>query len=92
MTVRSAPVPSPELFVQVVDGPNAGREIALDKLETLVGRVGLEVVALRRSGEQVALVRIEGRTLSGQSPASDRHLRVGETFSAAGTTLRLTAR
>ena len=65
---HAANLPSPELFVQVVDGPNAGREIALDKAETLVGRVGLEVVALRRSGEHVALVRVEGPTLAGGKP------------------------
>ena len=88
-----APTPSSGLVARVVDGPNAGRVIALDKPQTLVGRVGLEVVALRRNGDAVELVPVEGAAAASTLSASSapRLLRAGDTFSVSGTTLQIAA-
>jgi hypothetical protein len=46
--------------IKVLSGPNAGRSIALDKAESLVGRVGLQVAAIRKNGDAFRLILIEG--------------------------------
>ena len=88
-----APASAPGWVVRVADGPDAGREIALDKEETLLGRIGVEVVALRRNAAGVDLVALDG---DGAEPAADstknRRLQVGDTFTAAGVVLELSCR
>jgi len=93
-TQRVRAVPPATLVVRVVDGPNAGREIALDKHETVLGRVGVAVVALRTYGPSVRLVPIESLDpplhRGAALPADGTELRVGDTFAVAGATLLLT--
>ena len=48
--------------LKVVSGAKAGRIVALVKDETLIGRPGVQVVALRRTSDEVRLVPIEGAT------------------------------
>jgi pSer/pThr/pTyr-binding forkhead associated (FHA) protein len=51
-----------EPALKVVSGAKAGRIVALVKDETLIGRPGVQVVALRRARNQVHIVPIEGAT------------------------------
>jgi FHA domain len=92
-TQRVRVVPPATLVVRVVDGPSAGREIALDKHETVLGRVGVAVVALRTYGSSVRLVPLESvdpPLHNGASlPAEGTELRPGDTFAVAGTMLTL---
>ncbi len=87
-TVR-APVP----LVRVLSGANAGRTLALTKEETLVGRVGLQVAALRRTPQGVILVPIEGAhaPVVNGAPAGAAGLavRVGDVVEIAGARLEL---
>ena len=46
--------------IKVLSGANAGRSVMLTKQETLIGRAGVQVVALRRDAEDVRLVPVEG--------------------------------
>ena len=50
--------PAPAL--KVVSGAKAGRIVALVKDETLIGRAGVQVVALRRTADEVRVVPVEG--------------------------------
>ena len=58
-TSVNAPVP-PDPEIRVLSGSNAGRVIALTKRETLIGRAGVQVAALRREADGIRLVAIEG--------------------------------
>ena len=49
-----------EPALKVVSGAKAGRIVALVKDETLIGRAGVQVVALRRTPDEVRVVPIEG--------------------------------
>ena len=44
----------------MVSGAKAGRIVALVKDETLIGRAGVQVAALRRTPDEVRIVPIEG--------------------------------
>ena len=84
-----APVP----LIRVLSGANAGRTLALTKDETLVGRVGLQVAALRRTPQGVILVPIEGAhapVVNGApSGAAGVAVRVGDVVEIAGARLEL---
>ena len=62
----SPPAPKPFPFgdgepaLKVVSGAKAGRIVALVKDETLIGRPGVQVVALRRTSDEVRVVPVEG--------------------------------
>jgi predicted component of type VI protein secretion system len=58
--VAPAPVQAPVPVIRVLTGANAGRSLPLTKEETLVGRAGLQVAALRRTPDGVFLVPVEG--------------------------------
>ncbi len=49
-----------EPALKVVSGAKAGRIVALVKDETLVGRAGIQVVALRRAADELSVVPVEG--------------------------------
>ena len=51
-----------EPVLKVLSGAKAGRIVALVKDETLIGRPGVQVVALRRRQNEVHVVPIEGAT------------------------------
>src|SRR5207248_3974038 len=49
-----------DFVVRVMTGPSAGRELAISKDEQSVGRVGVAVAALKRVGEEIWLIPVEG--------------------------------
>jgi len=88
----AAPDPVP-MLIRVLDGPSAGREIELSRAEMLFGRIGLQVAALRRTGERVSLVPIEGVLPLSRNgtpvPPEGVEIHGGDMFEIAGTTLSL---
>ncbi len=84
---ETVPVPS----IRVLTGPNAGRAVALTKPVTSIGRVGLQVAAIRRDGAECRLVPIEGDSpphVNGAPvPAEGLLLRAGDVVEIAGTRL-----
>jgi pSer/pThr/pTyr-binding forkhead associated (FHA) protein len=98
--VTPAPPPKPFPFsdgepaLKVVSGAKAGRIVALVKDETLIGRPGVQVVALRRTSDEVRLVPIEGATppcVNGvRVVAAEGHpLAVGDIVEIAGSKLEV---
>ena len=99
---RPAPTPpNPELTqslppmpaIKVLTGPNAGRSVPLLKDETTVGRVGVAVAAIRRSGDAFTLVPLEARDpakVNGRPVGKDAvPLRPDDEIEIAGTKLKL---
>ena len=88
----AAPDPVP-MLIRVLDGPSAGREIELSRAEMLFGRIGLQVAALRRTGERISLVPIEGALPPSRNgtpvPPEGVEIHSGDMFEIAGTTLSL---
>lgn len=88
---RAEPAPA----LKVVSGAKAGRIVALVKSETLIGRTGVQVVALRRTADEVRVVPIEGATpplVNGTPVAPEgRPLAAGDILEIAGTRLEVIA-
>jgi len=83
-----------EPALKVVSGAKAGRIVALVKDETLIGRTGVQVVALRRTPDEVRLVPIEGGTpptVNGvRVVAAEGHpLAIGDIVEIAGAKLEV---
>ena len=96
--VTAAPPPKPFPFsdgepaLKVMSGAKAGRIVALVKDETLIGRPGVQVVALRRTSDEVRLVPIEGATPSvngARVVAEGRPLAIGDIVEIAGSKLEV---
>ncbi len=87
-----APTPA----IRVLTGPSAGRELALDKDEMAVGRVGVQVAAVRRTKGEYRLVPLEGATppsVNGAAvPADGLPLKSGDFFEVAGVRLEMIER
>ena len=79
--------------IRVLSGPNAGREVALDKAETSVGRVGVQVAAIRRFADGYRLVPVEGASppgVNGTPVAPEgQALKVGDVLEIAGVRLEV---
>ena len=79
--------------VRVRTGVAAERVVPLVDGETIIGRAGVQVVALRRSAEAVLVVPIEGATppsINGVPiPADGQRLLAGDILEIAGATLEL---
>jgi pSer/pThr/pTyr-binding forkhead associated (FHA) protein len=96
-----APIPSPERqgepapALRVVDGAKAGRIVALVKDETLIGRTGVQVAALRRTAAEVRVVPVEGAhppSVNGAPVAPEgQPLAAGDILEIAGTKLEVVA-
>ena len=88
---QAGPVPA----LKVVDGAKAGRIVALVKDETLIGRTGVQVAALRRTAEEVRVVPVEGAhppSVNGAPVAPEgRPLVAGDILEIAGTRLEVVA-
>ena len=88
---QAGPVPA----LKVVDGAKAGRIVALVKDETLIGRTGVQVAALRRTAEEVRVVPVEGvhpPSVNGAPVAPDgQPLAAGDILEIAGTRLEVVA-
>jgi pSer/pThr/pTyr-binding forkhead associated (FHA) protein len=84
-----------EPALKVVSGAKAGRIVALVKDETLIGRAGVQVVALRRAEHEVRVVPVEGarppRVNGMQVVPEGRPLSVGDILEVAGTKLEVIA-
>ena len=84
--------PPPTQAILVRSGAAAGRSIALSETETVFGRAGVQVVALRRSGDTLLAVPIEGaapRVNGTPVPPDGQRLVVGDILDIAGATLEL---
>jgi pSer/pThr/pTyr-binding forkhead associated (FHA) protein len=88
-----APDNSPSLMVRVITGPSAGRELPLAKSEFALGRIGVAVATLKRVGDEVWLIALEGtetpRHNGAPIPAQGAALAPGDKFEVAGTELTL---
>jgi len=84
-----------EPALKVVSGAKAGRIVALVKDETLIGRAGVQVVALRRTSEEVRVVPIEGlnppRVNGIRVVPEGQPLAIGDVLEIAGAKLELIA-
>jgi len=84
-----------EPALKVVSGAKAGRIVALVKDETLIGRAGVQVVALRRTSEEVRIVPIEGlnppRVNGIRVVPEGQPLAIGDVLEIAGAKLELIA-
>jgi pSer/pThr/pTyr-binding forkhead associated (FHA) protein len=96
--IDAAPVPgsSPQPqsaipAIRVLTGPNAGREIVLDRDETTVGRVGLQVAAVRRADGVYRLLPLEGSAMPSLNgapvTAEGAPLKAGDLLEVAGVRL-----
>ena len=87
--------PEPASALKVVSGAKAGRIVALVKDETLIGRAGVQVAALRRTADEVRVVPIEGASppcVNGMPVAPEgQPLAVGDILEIAGTRLEVVA-
>jgi predicted component of type VI protein secretion system len=99
----AAPAPAPpspqrldvEPALRVVSGAKAGRIVALVKDETLIGRAGVQVVALRRTPDELRVVPVEGASppsVNGVEVVPEgQSLAVGDVLEIAGTRLEVIA-
>ncbi len=82
--------------LRVMTGPNSGRELILDKDETAVGRVGVQVAAVRRVDGAFRLVPLEGAvapSVNGAPVPADGHpLKPGDSFEIAGVRIEMIER
>ena len=80
------------LSIRVRSGAAAGRSIALADAETVIGRAGVQVVALRRSGDAHIAVAVEGEPprVNGRPIApGGQQLAVGDILEISGARLEL---
>jgi hypothetical protein len=93
-----APATPPPMVsvLRVLTGPNAGRELVLDRDEATVGRVGLQVATVRRSNGAFRLVPLEGavppRVNGTPVPADGQPVKPGDSFEIAGVRLEMDQR
>jgi len=77
--------------IKVLTGPNAGRRVPLIKDETLIGRVGIQVAAVRRAEGGFRLVPVEGagppRVNGEPAPPEGVVLQAGDAVEVAGAQL-----
>jgi pSer/pThr/pTyr-binding forkhead associated (FHA) protein len=89
------PRPEPAPALKVVSGAKAGRIVALVKYETLIGRTGVQVAALRRTADEVRVVPVEGvhpPSVNGTPVAPEgQPLAAGDILEIAGTRLEVVA-
>jgi predicted component of type VI protein secretion system len=79
--------------LRVRSGLGAGRSVALFKDETTIGRIGVQTAAIRRDGDGLRMVQIEGsqppRVNGVPVPASGTVLRSGDVIEIAGARAEL---
>ena len=88
-TIEDASEPS----IRVMTGTAAGRALPLREGETVIGRAGVQVVALRRSADEFRVIPIEGAVVplvNGEPvPRDGQRLTAGDILEVAGATLQL---
>jgi predicted component of type VI protein secretion system len=84
-----------DLVLRVLTGGSAGRTLPLTKPETLIGRVGVQVAALRRTPEGVRLIPVEGAqgpAVNGATAdAGGLRVKAGDVIEIAGARIELVA-
>jgi hypothetical protein len=84
------------LIVRVLTGPSTGRELLLARSEHSVGRIGVAVATLKRVGEEVWLIAVEGTEIPRHNgvpvPTQGAALTPGDKFEVAGAELTLVRR
>ena len=104
-TLRSQPIATagsplavdagPALALRVLTGPLTDQDVPLVQDETVIGRAGVQVAAIRRSVDGIRVVPLEGRvppSLNGLPlRAEGQPLVPGDVLEIAGTKLRLIA-
>jgi hypothetical protein len=96
-TAPEVPPPTPSAepmpMIKVLSGANAGRVVSLVGGDTLLGRAGVQVAALRRTADEIRVVPIEGARLpsvNGTPVAPEgQRLAAGDILEIAGATLEL---
>lgn len=78
--------------IEILDGPGAGTEALVDRDEFILGRVGMQVAAIRRTADGYRLVLVEGEvppSINGaELPREGALLALGDEIGIAGTRLR----
>ncbi len=91
----AAPLAPADLVLRVLTGGSAGRTLPLTKPETLIGRVGVQVAALRRTPDGLRLVPVEGAqgpAVNGATAdAGGLPVKAGDVIEVAGARLELVA-
>ncbi|WP_313083643.1 FHA domain-containing protein [Pulveribacter sp.] len=92
---RAAPAPAPaaaaplNALVRVISGPAAGREVALTKVVTTIGKPGIAVAAITKRHHGFVLAHVEGGDmplLNGTGVSSEPvPLKTGDRIALAGT-------
>lgn len=84
-------IPARAASVKILSGPGAGRAIPITKAETTIGRAGVQVALLKRTGDTFALSLVEGEKsplVNGAVPlTSETVLAPGDTIEIAGSQL-----
>ena len=90
-----APSPQPMASIKVLTGVNAGVSVPLTKAETTIGRPGLQVAMIVRTGERFLLKPIEGArplTINDQPVGGEATvLAPGDVIAIAGTRIEFVA-
>jgi pSer/pThr/pTyr-binding forkhead associated (FHA) protein len=77
--------------LKVLSGPGTGRAIAITKAQTTIGRAGVQVALLSRTGDTFALSLVEGERpplINGTPPTGDKTvLAAGDVIEIAGARL-----
>jgi predicted component of type VI protein secretion system len=80
------------VFVEVINGPNAGQITPMTKREFVFGKSGVTKAVIRREGSDYRLMPVDGNTsasINGRSVAPDgKKLAFGDTIEVAGVKLR----
>lgn len=78
--------------IEILDGPGAGTEVLVDRDEFVLGRVGVQVAAIRRTADGYRLALVEGDvppSINGaELPREGALLALGDEIGIAGTRLR----
>lgn len=95
--VVSAPVPSPAVkaFVRVLSGPGAGREVALTKVVTTLGKPGEAVASITHRPHGFVLARVDegvAPTVNGEPALEPRALRAGDRIMLADVEMEFVVR
>lgn len=95
--VASAPVPAPAVkaFVRVLSGPGAGREVALTKVVTTLGKPGEAVASITHRPHGFVLARVDegvAPTVNGESVLEPRALRAGDRIMLADVEMEFVVR
>ena len=89
---EAVPEAAPAAVLHVLSGANTGRELVLERDETALGRVGLQVARIRKSGTVFRLEPVEGDAppqVNGQPIGAEGvELQHGDELDVAGARIR----